>query len=102
MVSPAEFIKAFGKDPLGSAKNLTKRKDTGEVGRFRKFTREQIAERGDSLDIAWLKDDSDGANDELPEPTVLAQQAMDELSGALEELRGIMEELGEDLVEDAQ
>jgi type I restriction enzyme M protein len=28
--------------------------------RFRRFTREWIAERGDSLDIAWLKDDSDG------------------------------------------
>ncbi|HTE39870.1 MAG TPA: N-6 DNA methylase [Steroidobacteraceae bacterium] len=94
-----EFIKAFGKDPLGSAKSLARRKDTGEAGRFRKFTREQIAERGDSLDIAWLKDDSEGANDELPEPTVLAKQAMEELSGALDELRGIMEELGEEIDE---
>ncbi len=94
-----EFIKAFGNDSLGSAKNLAKRKDTGEAGRFRKFTREQITERGDSLDIAWLKDDSDGSNDELPEPTVLAQQAMDELIGALDELRGIMEELGEEVDE---
>ena len=91
----AEFEAAFGDDPHGGAK----RKDTGEQGRFRKFTREQIAARGDSLDIAWLKDDSDTANDELPEPGVLAREAMDELEGALEELRGILEELGEEVDE---
>jgi type I restriction enzyme M protein len=95
----AEFEAAFGKDPLGSPKSLGKRKDTGEEGRFRKFTREWIAERGESLDIAWLKDDSDGANDELPEPAVLAREAMTELEGAFEELRGILAELGEDVEE---
>ncbi len=95
----AEFEAAFGKDPLGSPKSLAKRKDTGEEGRVRKFTREWIAERGESLDIAWLKDDSDGANDELSEPAVLAREAMTELEGAFEELRGILAELGEDVEE---
>jgi type I restriction enzyme M protein len=95
----AEFEAAFGKDPLGSSKSLAKRKDSGEEGRFRKFTREWIAERGESLDIAWLKHDSDGANDELPEPAVLAREAMTELEGAFEELRGILAELGEDVEE---
>ncbi len=94
-----EFEAAFGKDPLGSPKSLAKRKDTGEGGRFRKFTREWIAERGESLDIAWLKDESDGAGDELPEPAVLAREAMTELEGAFEELRGILAELGEDVQE---
>jgi hypothetical protein len=28
--------------------------DTGDQGRFRRFTRAWIAERGDSLDISWL------------------------------------------------
>jgi len=93
----AEFEAAFGDDPLGGAKALAKRKDTGEQGRFRKFTREQIAARGDSLDIAWLKDDSDTSADELPEPAVLAQEAMGELEAALDELRRILEELGEDV-----
>ena len=93
----AEFEAAFGDDPLGSAKSLAKRKDTGEAGRFRRFTRDWIAERGDSLDIAWLKDESEGATDELPEPAALAQEAMGELEGALEELRGILEELGEEV-----
>ncbi len=86
----AEFEKAFGRDPLGGAK----RKDLGEPGRFRKFTREEIAARGDSLDIAWLKDDSDGSGDELPEPAVLAQEAITELEAALDELRGILVEFG--------
>jgi len=95
----AEFEATFGDDPLGGAKALAKRKDTGEEGRFRKFTREQIAARGDSLDIAWLKDDSDTSADELPEPSVLAHEAMGELEAALDELRGILEELGEDVDE---
>ncbi len=92
----AQFEEAFGKDPLGSSKSLAKRKDTGESGRFRKFTREWIAERGENLDISWLKDESKGASDELPEPAVLAREAMTELEGAFEELRGILAELGED------
>jgi type I restriction enzyme M protein len=65
------------------------------LGRFRRFTRDWIAERGDNLDIGWLKDESEGTTDELPDPVALAQEAMDELEGALEELRGILEELGE-------
>jgi type I restriction enzyme M protein len=93
----AEFEAAFGDDPLGSGKNLAQRKDTGESGRFRRFTRDWIAERGDNLDIAWLKDEGEGATDELSEPAALAQEAMGELEGALEELRGILEELGEEV-----
>jgi len=94
------FEAAFGRDPQGGQKALAKRKDTGEEGRFRKFTREWIAERGDSLDIGWLKDDSGGAGDELPEPAVLAREAMTELEGAFEELKGILAELGENLEEE--
>jgi len=95
----AEFETAFGDDPLGSTKALAKRKDTGEQGRFRKFTREEIATRSDSLDISWLKDDSDTDAQDLPEPAVLAQEAIDELEAALDDLRGILEELGEDVEE---
>jgi len=94
-----EFEVAFGKDPLGSPKSLVRRKDTGPDGRFRKFTREWIAERGENLDIAWLKDDNEGSGDDLPEPAVLARDAMTELEGAFEELRGILAELGEDVEE---
>jgi type I restriction enzyme M protein len=93
----AEFKAAFGEDPLGCPKALAKRVDSGEQGRFRKFNRAWIAERGDSLDISWLKDESEGSNSELPEPAMLAQEAICELEAALEELRGIMEELDEEV-----
>lgn len=93
----AEFETAFGNDPLGGKEALARRVDTGEQGRFRRFTRERITERHDSLDISWLKDDSATGSEDLPEPTALAQEAMIELEGALEELRGILEELGEEV-----
>lgn len=89
-----DFEAAYGDDPLGTPASLALRVDTGELGRFRKFTREWIAERSDSLDISWLKDDSNGANDELPEPVLLAQEALGELEAAMSELHGILEELG--------
>lgn len=92
-----EFEDAFGDDPLGSPKSLKNRDDTGEQGRFRRFKREWISERGDNLDITWLKDESEGATDELPEPAMLAQEAMGELEAAFEELRGILVELGEEI-----
>lgn len=91
-----EFEAAFGKDSVGEHTSLKMRKDTGETGRFRRYTRSEIAARGDSLDIAWLKDESDTSNDAVPEPFILAQEAMGELEAALEELRMILVELGEE------
>jgi type I restriction enzyme M protein len=93
----AEFEVAFGDDPFGSPPSLDKRVDTGEQGRFRKFTRNWIADHSDSLDISWLRNEGENSTDELPEPATLAQEAMVELEGALEELRGILEELGEEV-----
>jgi len=90
----AEFEAAYGKDPMGSPESLAKRVDTGEQGRFRRFSREWIAERGDNLDISWLKDDSNDSSDELPEPALLAQEALGELEAAMNELHAILEELG--------
>jgi len=92
----AEFEKAFGPDPVGLPASLKKRKDAGEGGKFRRFTREWIAERDDSLDIAWLRDESEGDGEALSEPAVLAREAMDELEGAILELHGILVELGEE------
>jgi type I restriction enzyme M protein len=92
----ADFEFCFGDDPWARAEALSKRRDTGETGRFRRFTREDIAARGDSLDISWLKDDNATNAEDLPEPAELAREAMTELEGALEELRGILAELGEE------
>ena len=84
------FETAFGDDPNGHDGART---DEGEAGRFRRFSREAIEERGDSLDIAWLKDDSAEDAADLPEPAVLAREAVEELGGALEELEAILAEL---------
>lgn len=91
----AEFEEAFGPDPLGAPASLAKRKDQGEQGRWRRFRRDWIAGRGDNLDIAWLKDESDGAAESSAEPAVLAREAIGEVAGALDELRAILAELGE-------
>lgn len=84
------FEDAYGADRDGGSPRV----DEGEEGRFRCFTRAQIAERGDSLDISWLKDADavDAAN--LPPPEELAAQAMAELSEALRELDALMLALG--------
>ena len=92
----SEFEAAFGDDPMGGSARLKARKDHGELGRWRRFNRDWIAARGDNLDIAWLKDESEGNGEGLPEPAELAQEAIGELAGALEDLRSLLVELGED------
>lgn len=92
-----EFRAAFGNDPTGDQKSLAMRQDSGESGRFRRFSREWIAERNDSLDISWLKDDSIENAADLPEPAELAELALGELEGAMTELRAILAELGEEV-----
>jgi N-6 DNA Methylase len=78
--------------------SLTQRTDTGKKGRFRRFSREWIAERGDNLDIAWLKDEHEADQDELPAPAILTQEAMGKLEAAMAESRGILQELGEEII----
>jgi len=87
----ADFEKSFGKDPHGKSR----RKDQGEEGRFRKFTREDIAKRGDNLDISWLKDDSVTNQDDLPEPSEIADEILEKLRVAMTEMEGLRAELGE-------
>lgn len=86
-----DFVRAFGDDPLGKAT----RADQGEEGRFRRFTREQIAARGDNLDISWLKDPSAESEDGLDTPEDISAAIEAHLSTALEEVRALLEELGD-------
>jgi type I restriction enzyme M protein len=90
-----DFEKAYGPDPLGKSK----RKDQGEEGRFRKFTRDEIKERGDNLDISWLKDEGAQGADDLPEPEEIAAEIMDKLRTALEEMEGLSTILNGDEVQ---
>lgn len=58
--------------------------------------------KSDSLDISWLKDKDSIDADNLPEPDVLAAEAMGELVQALGELDALMRELGASDEADAQ
>lgn len=87
-----EFKACFGDDANGRSA----RQDQGETGRFRQFSRDWIAsEKGDNLDITWLKDENAEDAADLPEPTVLAREAIEELNAAVAELEAILAELGE-------
>lgn len=74
------------RDPNGQSK----RKDLGETGRFRRFSREEIKARGYKLDVTWLKDDSLEDSDDLPEPQDLAAEAITELEAVVDDLREII------------
>jgi len=84
-----EFETAFGDDPHGKAK----RTDQGESGRFCHFTREQIKERNDNLDIAWLRDTEAEAEEGLTEPEDIAAAIIGHLKAALEEIEMLDDEL---------
>jgi type I restriction enzyme M protein len=85
----APFEKAVGKDPLGKAK----RKDEGEEGRFRFYTRQEITDRHENLDISWLRDTSNDPEDEMTEPDELAAAITRHLKNALEEIEAFSGEM---------
>jgi type I restriction enzyme M protein len=93
----APFEKVFGDDPHGQAP----RSDEGEEGRFRFFTREQIAARNDNLDIAWLRATSADPEDDLTEPEDLAAVIAGHLRAALDEIEVFSDELAPAALEEA-
>ncbi len=89
-----DFIQCFGNDKDGNAKREELEDEVDKQSRWRAFSREAIAERGDSLDISWIKDEDIVDAADLPEPEVLAGEAMSELTEALRELSELMVALG--------
>ena len=76
-------------------KNDTAERDM-ENSRWRIFSRDWIAtEKGDSLDISWICDSDNISAEDLPEPHVLAGEAMTELTEALRQLDELMQALGQ-------
>jgi type I restriction enzyme M protein len=65
-----------------------------ESPRFRRFTRQEIADRDDNLDIIWLKDESLENPDDLPEPEDLVAEALTQLTTALDALNELANQLG--------
>jgi type I restriction enzyme M protein len=88
----AGFEKAYGADPYGKSK----RKDEGEEGRFRCFTRKQIEDRNDNLDIAWLRDTEAEAEEGLTEPEDIAAAIVGHLKAALGEIEELSDQLEDD------
>lgn len=84
-----EFEEHFGSDPFGK----TPRKDEGETGRFRCYTREEIANRDDNLDICWLKGDESEKEEDLTEPEDIMTAILGHLRTALSEIEAIIDEL---------
>ena len=84
----AEFERCFGDDPNGQAKRDTA--DSAE-DRWRRFHITAVAERDFKIDsLKWLKDESLGDADELPEPEELAADAIAELESAIGDLNAVL------------
>lgn len=87
------FEDAYGDNPNGNSQRAENVEGVGDLSRFRVFTREEIRERGDSLDISWLKDTDSLNSVDLPTPEILASEIMTELTEALHDLEQLMQEL---------
>lgn len=61
--------------------------------RWNKFTREEIAKKGDSLDIGLIADESLSSYDNLPDPIESAEEAIAKLQQAMDLLNEVVEEL---------
>jgi len=90
-------------DAEASEENQGVSDDRLAKSRWRCFSREWIRDtKGDSLDISWLKDKDSVDAADLPEPSVLAGEAMSELVQALGELDRLMRALGAEDEADGQ
>ena len=86
-----EFEQCFGDDPYAR----TPRRDDGALGRFRRFTRRDIATRNDNLDITWLKPDATHQEEERSGPAVVAALILGHLRAAVAEVESIVDEFEE-------
>lgn len=64
-----------------------------EDERWNVFTRQTISEKGDTLDLGLIRDDSVLDNDDLPDPADSAEEAAENLEKAVDLLKSVMKEL---------
>jgi type I restriction enzyme M protein len=93
----ADFEKAYGNDPNGGAK----RKDRGETGRWRCFTRKAIKARNENLGISWLRNTEVDEEEHLTEPEEIAAAIVDHLKAALDDIEILSDELQTDRLGEA-
>lgn len=79
------FEKAFGSNCRGQSV----RKDEGRNGRFRCFTRRQIREQGDTLDVSWVPQDESSERADHQSPEGLTSKIMKRFQLALTELQAL-------------
>ncbi|HIW06657.1 MAG TPA: type I restriction-modification system subunit M [Candidatus Ignatzschineria merdigallinarum] len=103
----APFETIYGDDPYGKSKRTegewsswiktenSDTEDTIENSRWRVFTRDYIRdEKKDSLDISWLRDHDAIQSENLPDPEILALEAMSELTDVFGALDQLLNDLG--------
>ena len=61
--------------------------------RWHKFTREEIAAKGNSLDLGLIRDDSVVNYEDLPDPIESGEQAIAQLQEAISLLQSVVDEL---------
>ena len=61
--------------------------------RWQCFTREKIAQKGNSLDLGLIKDDSVLDYEDLPDPAECAAEAAEKLAEAVDLLQSVAQEL---------
>jgi type I restriction enzyme M protein len=87
-----DFERAYGTDPAGTSS----RKDEGEDGRWRKLSRAKIAERSDSLNWLWLRDESGDPDDAMLDPAEILVAIIGHLRAALGETSALNAEVDGD------
>mgnify|MGYP000476916285 CR=1 FL=1 len=95
-----EFIECFGEDAFSINDDKREKlhkslEQDQEESRFRCYTREEIKEKEDSLDLTWIRDENNEDAADLPAPDVLINETVAELAGAIEGLNDILKELKE-------
>jgi type I restriction enzyme M protein len=63
--------------------------------RWRSFTRKELADRNDNLDLSWLGGIPNTAEDSNPDPEAISLAIVENLQVAIDEFRAIVEEFNE-------
>lgn len=98
----ANFVECFGDDPHGGADRDEamglSEEDADKSGdelrehtRWRCYTRDEIAKRGDNLDVTWIHDEDIERAEDLPEPDEIAAEIMNSLQAAMDEMAALQE-----------
>ncbi|OBU41641.1 SAM-dependent methyltransferase [Photobacterium phosphoreum] len=93
-----EFYQAVGTDLTQVDEKarqafISNHKDDADGCRLRCFSRETIKAKDESLDLSWIRDENNEDASKLPAPDVLINEALLEMTGAMEELKAILVDL---------